>query len=241
MVRESLGRLQCLIDRHLEVVEPSRMKAELVPENGDPPIPIVRDISVVGRREYCDIRIDHSTISKRHCVIVRTAGLLILRDLATTNGTKVKGQRVRWAALLPGDKVTIGGYKLQVFLGPDDVPSPSEMRARNPLVNTSFAAPTPPSSQLARQRLPKSSVTERAGSTPKRPMPPIPTPSPSPLPPNVPAPIELGDADVVELDEDDVVEMEIDEVGDEGWKKMRFPAEVEQASQQFFIELEDEQ
>ena len=31
------------------------MKAELVPENGDPPIPIVRDLTVVGRREYCDV------------------------------------------------------------------------------------------------------------------------------------------------------------------------------------------
>ena len=31
------------------------MKAELVPENGDPPIPIVRDVTVVGRREYCDV------------------------------------------------------------------------------------------------------------------------------------------------------------------------------------------
>jgi pSer/pThr/pTyr-binding forkhead associated (FHA) protein len=137
------------------------MKAELIPENGDAPIPVARDISVVGRREFCDIRIDHATISKRHCILVKTAGLLILRDLATTNGTKVKGQRVRWAALLPGDKVTIGGYKVQVFLGPDDAPSPSELRAKNPVINSGFAAPTPQSSQLARQRLHESSTTKR--------------------------------------------------------------------------------
>ena len=102
------------------------MKAELIPENGDPPIPITRDVTVVGRRDYCDIRIEHPTISKRHCVLVRTSGLLILRDLATTNGTKVKGQRIRWAALLPGDQVSLGGYKVRVYLGADDTPSPSE-------------------------------------------------------------------------------------------------------------------
>lgn len=75
------------------------MKAELVPENGDPPIPITRDIALVGRREYCDIVIDHSSLSKRHCLLVKTDGLLVIRDLISTNGTKVKGQKIRWAAL----------------------------------------------------------------------------------------------------------------------------------------------
>ena len=107
------------------------MKAELVPENGDPPIPIVRDLTVVGRREYCDVVIPHSSLSKRHCVLVKTDGLLVIRDLATTNGTKVKGQKVRWAALLPDDRVSLGGYKVRVYLGSDDMPSPSE-QSRSP-------------------------------------------------------------------------------------------------------------
>ncbi len=102
------------------------MKAELVPENGDPPIPIVRDVTIVGRREYCDVVIPHHSLSKRHCVLVKTDGLLVIRDLATTNGTKVKGQKIRWAALLPDDRVSLGGYKLRVYLGSDDMPSPSE-------------------------------------------------------------------------------------------------------------------
>jgi predicted component of type VI protein secretion system len=102
------------------------MKAELVPENGDLPIPITRDVTVVGRRDYCDVKIDDPSLSKRHCVLVKTDGLLVVRDLATTNGTKVKGQRVRWAALLPDDRLTLGGYKVRVYLGPDDMPSPSE-------------------------------------------------------------------------------------------------------------------
>jgi FHA domain len=105
------------------------MKAELVPDNGDPPIPIVRDVSVIGRREFCDIQIDHNSLSKRHAVLVKTDGLLIIRDLATTNGTKVKGQRIRWAALLPDDRITLGGYKMRVYLGPDNAPSPSEQPA----------------------------------------------------------------------------------------------------------------
>ena len=106
------------------------MKAELVPDNGDPPIRIVKDLTVIGRREYCDVHIDDPSLSKRHAVIVKTDGLLVIRDLVTTNGTKVKGQRIRWAALLPDDKITLGGYKLRVYLGPDDAPGPSEMESR---------------------------------------------------------------------------------------------------------------
>ncbi len=106
--------------------EHATMKAELVPDNGDAPIPIVRDLTVVGRREYCDVVIPHHSLSKRHCVLVKTDGLLVIRDLATTNGTKVKGQKVRWAALLPDDRVSLGAYKVRIYLGPDDMPSPSE-------------------------------------------------------------------------------------------------------------------
>ena len=124
------------------------MKAELVPENGDPPIPITRDLVVVGRRAYCDIVIEHSSLSKRHCVLVKTDGLLVLRDLISTNGTKVKGQKVRWAALLPNDRISLGSYKLRVYLGPDDVPGPSELareKARR------LATPSPGSSPASQQ------------------------------------------------------------------------------------------
>ena len=103
------------------------MKAELVPTNGDAPIPITKDVTVVGRGHYCDVRVDHPSLSKRHCVLVKTDGLLVVRDLASTNGTKVKGQKIRWAALLPHDRIAFGTYKFRVYLGPDDAPGPSEL------------------------------------------------------------------------------------------------------------------
>ena len=58
-----------------------------------------------------------------HCVIVKTDGLLLLRDLGSTNGTRVNGTRVRRAALLPNDQLSIANYKFRVYLGPD-VPEP---------------------------------------------------------------------------------------------------------------------
>jgi pSer/pThr/pTyr-binding forkhead associated (FHA) protein len=135
------------------------MKAELVPENGDPPIPIVRDVTVIGRHESCDVVIPSAGLSKRHCIVVRTDGLLVIRDLATTNGTKVKGQRVRWAALLPEDRISLGGYKFRVYLGSDEMPAPSEQRRDRARASSTPAAlhrPAPKvSGNAPTARLPK--------------------------------------------------------------------------------------
>jgi pSer/pThr/pTyr-binding forkhead associated (FHA) protein len=96
------------------------MRAQLVPVDGGQPIDIVKDLIVVGRKEDCDVRLEHKSVSKMHCVIVKTDGLLLLRDLGSTNGTRVNGTRVRRAALLPNDQVSIAHFKFRVFLGPDE-------------------------------------------------------------------------------------------------------------------------
>ncbi len=100
------------------------MRAQLQPIDGGAPIDITKDLIVVGRKEDCDLRLDHKSVSKLHCIIVRTDGLLLLRDLGSTNGTRVNGTRVRRAALLPNDQVTIAHFKYRVFLGPDQ-PEPA--------------------------------------------------------------------------------------------------------------------
>ena len=96
------------------------MRAQLLPIDGGSPIDIVKDLTLVGRKEGCDLRLSHKSVSKMHCVIVKTDGLLLLRDLGSTNGTRVNGQRVRRAALLPNDQVSIANYKFRVALGPDE-------------------------------------------------------------------------------------------------------------------------
>src|SRR2546421_6402937 len=95
------------------------MRAQLVPLDGGPSIEIVKDLTLVGRKEDCDLRLDHKSVSKMHCVIVKTDGLLLLRDLGSTNGTRVNGTRIRRAALLPNDQLAIANYKFRVHLGPD--------------------------------------------------------------------------------------------------------------------------
>ncbi|MDB5307826.1 MAG: hypothetical protein JWO38_2028 [Gemmataceae bacterium] len=95
------------------------MRARLVPVDGGPPVDVVKDLTLFGRDEDCDVRLDHKSVSKLHCVVVKTDGLLLVRDLGSTNGTRVNGQRVRRAALLPNDQLTIANLKYQVKFGAD--------------------------------------------------------------------------------------------------------------------------
>jgi len=98
------------------------MRAQLIPLDGGDPIEIVKDMVLVGRKEECDLSLDHKSVSKLHAVIVKTDGLLLVRDLGSTNGTRVNGQRVRRAALLPNDQLHIASVKFRIYLGPGEAP-----------------------------------------------------------------------------------------------------------------------
>jgi predicted component of type VI protein secretion system len=104
-----------------------KTRAQLVPLDGSSPIELARDLTLIGRKEDCDLRLDHKSVSKLHCVIVKTDGVLLIRDLGSTNGTRVNGQRVRRAALLANDKLTIANFHYRILFGNGEPPpSPDE-------------------------------------------------------------------------------------------------------------------
>src|SRR5262245_17749419 len=109
------------------------MHARLIPLEGGEPVELKRDLCVVGRKDDCDVRLDHKSVSKQHCILVQTDGTVLLRDLGSTNGTRVNGTRVRRAVLLPNDVVAFAGLKYRIAYGVQDVAGPSAMtQALNP-------------------------------------------------------------------------------------------------------------
>src|SRR3954467_10014298 len=87
---------------------------------------IARDMTVIGRREDCDLRIPLGEVSRKHCRLVRDGDTLKLEDLGSSNGTFLNGQRVQEALLSPGDTIQVGPvvFVLQI----DGVPSDEELQ-----------------------------------------------------------------------------------------------------------------
>jgi pSer/pThr/pTyr-binding forkhead associated (FHA) protein len=81
---------------------------ELVPVGGGDAIPLKRITLKVGRRESSDLCLRFPNISGTHCELSFKDGYWVIRDLNSTNGIKVNGERLRYRALRPGDRVTIG-------------------------------------------------------------------------------------------------------------------------------------
>jgi pSer/pThr/pTyr-binding forkhead associated (FHA) protein len=122
------------------------VRAHLIPLNTEyPPIQIIRDVTLVGRqKDLCDIFLPEVSVSKIHCLIVRTDGLLFIRDLGSTNGTKVNGQRVTRGALLPGDVLAFAGEKFRVEMGPGepDLPEAEFQVVPTEVVNSFKSGPS---------------------------------------------------------------------------------------------------
>jgi predicted component of type VI protein secretion system len=70
---------------------------------------------VLGRSREADVTVPHALISRRHCELSETDGLIMLRDLASLNGTMIGGRRIASAPLLPDGEFTIGPLTFRVL------------------------------------------------------------------------------------------------------------------------------
>ena len=80
--------------------------------------------AVLGRGELADVRVEHETISRRHCEIRPLDDGWELVDLGSANGTRLNGEPVAGsAALADGDLVELGMVALR-FVREDAVSAP---------------------------------------------------------------------------------------------------------------------
>ena len=63
---------------------------------------------VIGRSPEANICVVDRWVSRRHCEIAERDGLLVVRDLGSTHGTRLNGQPITESTLTPGDELTVG-------------------------------------------------------------------------------------------------------------------------------------
>lgn len=73
-----------------------------------------KERTTLGRRPYNDVVIDNLAVSGEHAVLTMNEdGSVLIEDLRSTNGTYVNGQAVQRHALIHGDLLDIGRYKIR--------------------------------------------------------------------------------------------------------------------------------
>jgi len=70
---------------------------------------------LAGRAMACELPISDPTVSRQHAALESVAGGVLVRDLQSTNGTYVNGQRVAREALAPpGSRISFGKVEFEV-------------------------------------------------------------------------------------------------------------------------------
>ena len=114
---------------------------ELVPVGGGDPIPLLGTSLIVGRRESADIVLRFPNVSGRHCELCVVDGYWVVKDLGSSNGTKVNGVRVSEQRLEPGDKLSVAKHDFEIAYQParlGAVAQPSEPSAPTSLFGRSL-------------------------------------------------------------------------------------------------------
>ncbi|MDX9910957.1 MAG: FHA domain-containing protein [Phycisphaerales bacterium] len=93
----------------------------------------------IGREDGNQIRIPLAAVSREHAEIESTGKVAHLRDLGSSNGTFVNGQKISDRELHPGDRVVIGSAMFVVRIDgvPEDLTHLLEGGAGDPSASAS--------------------------------------------------------------------------------------------------------
>lgn len=119
------------------------MPIRLVPLDSSVSLPTIivdRPLLLVGRHGECDVQIRSSKVSRRHCCLAEVDSddgqpLLSVRDLDSTNGTRINGDIVLEGRLKEGDELTIGAFRFKVLI------HPTALNAGDPLASADSPVP----------------------------------------------------------------------------------------------------
>jgi pSer/pThr/pTyr-binding forkhead associated (FHA) protein len=83
-------------------------------------IPLDRPLTLLGRDPGCDALLDSPRVSRQHCCLAVLCDRVDVRDLKSTNGTRINGQRIQSGQLRPGDELEIAELRYRLIVGGSD-------------------------------------------------------------------------------------------------------------------------
>lgn len=81
--------------------------------------------TVVGRAPDCQLRLDDTSLSRKHAKLIPTNEGVVLEDLGSTNGSFHNGKRTQHAVAQPGDEIGFDTVRFTLFeLGKEGAAAP---------------------------------------------------------------------------------------------------------------------
>jgi pSer/pThr/pTyr-binding forkhead associated (FHA) protein len=90
------------------------------------------DKTTIGRVEDNTFQIAEPSVSSHHCEVLLQGNDVLIRDLNSTNGTFINGEKITEAVLKPGQILRLGQIEVSLDDGRTPVPAPSSAPAAVP-------------------------------------------------------------------------------------------------------------
>ena len=105
--------------------------------------------TTVGRVEENTFQIAEPSVSSRHCEILLRGSDIVVKDLGSTNGTFINGEKITEAVLKPGQTLRLGNIELKLDVpgAPATAPAASPAPATTPTTPSTPATPPPAAPQ----------------------------------------------------------------------------------------------
>ena len=96
-------------------------------------IDLTQKVTLIGRRPECDVRIPLLQISRKHCQIVQDQDQTVVRDLGSSNGTFLNGERITEGVVNAGDRLSVGAttFTVQIDGQPQELVPPTQARSHS--------------------------------------------------------------------------------------------------------------
>ena len=92
------------------------------------------DKTTIGRFEDNAFQIAEPSVSSHHCELIQRGSDIVVKDLNSTNGTSVNGEKVTEAALKPGQILRLGQVEMRLESGTGTTAAPAP--GKKPLEKT---------------------------------------------------------------------------------------------------------
>jgi hypothetical protein len=134
--------------------------ARLVVNPGSPQsweITLKNGINSIGRGEHNDFRIQDGSVSTSHCHVTVQDGTITIKDLGSTNGTRVDRSKITESTLQQGQRVHVGGVELLVEM---DLP-----QSHGLMVESTPTVAMPPIAETTQTAAPRLQIAKPAAPT----------------------------------------------------------------------------